>query len=73
VAPDKPNGSDRLMLWISAPTVTTTDEAAGPKIGIADTASTDEESDPRDDNNAVGALATEFKAQRWDPDKSEWK
>lgn len=73
VAPDKPNGSDRLMLWVSTPTVTTADETAGPKLSIADTASSDEESDPRDDNNAVGALAAEFKAQRWDPDASDWK
>ncbi|QDM18359.1 hypothetical protein FNL55_21790 [Tardiphaga sp. vice352] len=73
VSPDKPGTSDKLILWISAPSVATTDEASGAKLNLADTANTDEESDPRDDNGAVAALAAEFKAQRWDSDKSVWK
>jgi hypothetical protein len=73
VAADKPGGSDRLLLWISSPAMTTTDEGAGPKLNLADSASTDEEADQRDDNGSVDALAKEFKGQRWDADKAAWK
>jgi hypothetical protein len=73
VAPDKPGASDRLMLWIGNPVISTADEAAGPKLNLADQSSADEESDPKDDNGSVEALAREFKAQRWDADKSAWK
>jgi hypothetical protein len=73
VSPDKPGATDKLMLWISAPSVATTDEAAGAKLNLADTANLEEESDPRDDNGSVAAVAAEFKAQRWDSDKSVWK
>src|SRR6476469_5915320 len=73
VAPDKPGASDRLMLWIGTPVSSTADEAAGPKLNLADQSSGEEESDPKDDNGSVEALAKEFKAQRWDADKSAWK
>jgi hypothetical protein len=73
VAPDKPGGSDRLMLWIGNPVTTTTDESAGAKLNLADEASADEEDDQKDDNGSVDALAKEFKGQRWDADKSAWK
>ncbi len=29
VSPDKPGGSDRLMLWIGSPVISTADESAG--------------------------------------------
>jgi hypothetical protein len=73
VAADRPGGSDRLMLWIGAPSVATADESAGAKLSLADAGSADEEGDVRDDNGAVAALATAFKAQRWDSDNSSWK
>jgi len=73
VAADKPGGSDRLILWISAPSVTTADENPGPKLNLADEPSGDEEGDQKDDNGSVDALAKEFKGQRWDADKSAWK
>jgi hypothetical protein len=73
VAPDKPGGSDRLMLWIGNPAVTTTDESAGAKLNLTDESSGDEEGDQKDDNGSVDALAKEFKGQRWDADKSVWK
>jgi hypothetical protein len=73
VAPDKPGASDRLMLWIGNPVISTTDETAGPKLNLVEEASTDEEGDQKDDNGSVDALAKEFKAQRWDADKSAWK
>jgi hypothetical protein len=73
VAPDRPGGSDRLMLWTSNPDISTRDESAGPRLNLADEASSDEEADQPNDNGSVGALAKEFKAQRWDTDKSAWK
>lgn len=73
LAPDKPGASDRLMLWISSPVIATADEAAGPKLNLAGEPSGDEEGDQKDDNGSVDALAKEFKAQRWDADKSIWK
>jgi hypothetical protein len=73
VAADKPGGSDSLMLWISAPVTTTTDESAGAKLNLADESSGDEEPEQRDDSGAIGALAKELKGQRWDADNSVWK
>ena len=73
VAPDKPGASDRLLLWISNPVITTADETAGPKLNLTEESSGDEEADQKDDNGSVDALAKEFKAQRWDADKSVWK
>lgn len=73
VSPDKPGTTDKMILWISTPSVTTVDEASGSKLALAETPATDEESDPRDDNGAVAAVAAEFKAQRWDAEKTGWK
>jgi hypothetical protein len=73
VASDRPGGSDRLVLWISAPSVSTADESTGPKLNLADESGSDEEGETKDDNGSVDALAREFKGQRWDADKSAWK
>jgi len=73
VAPDRPGATDRLMLWISNPVVSTKDETAGPKLNLAEESSGDEEGDQKEDNGSVDALAKEFKGQRWDADKSAWK
>jgi hypothetical protein len=73
VAADKPGGSDRLMLWIGNPVISTADESGGAKLNLADDTSSDEEADQKDDNGSVDALAKEFKGQRWDSDKSAWK
>jgi hypothetical protein len=73
VAADKPGGSDRLMLWIGNPVISTADEAVGAKLNLADEASGDEEGDQQDDNGSVDALAKQFRGQRWDTDKSAWK
>jgi hypothetical protein len=73
VAPDKPGGSERLMLWIGNPVISTADEAAGPKLNLTEEAASDEEGEQKDDNGSVDALAKEFKGQRWDVDKSAWK
>jgi hypothetical protein len=74
VSPDKPGATDRLMLWISSPVITTADEGTGPKLNVSEEATGDEEGgEPKDDNGSVEALAKEFKGQRWDADKSVWK
>jgi hypothetical protein len=74
VSADKPGASDRLMLWVSSPVITTADESAGPKLNLSEESTGDEEGgEPRDDNGSVDALAKAFKAQRWDADKSVWK
>ena len=74
VSPDKPGATDRLMLWISSPVITTADEGSGAKLTLSEESSGDEEGgQPKDDNGSVEALAKEFKAQRWDADKSVWK
>jgi hypothetical protein len=73
VSPDKPGASDRLMLWISNPVISTADETAGPKLNLSEESSGDEEGEPTEDNGSVEALAREFKGQRWDLDKLTWK
>jgi hypothetical protein len=74
VSPDKPGASDRLMLWISSPVITTADEGTGPKLNVSEESTGDEEGgEPKDDNGSVEALAKEFKGQRWDADRSVWK
>jgi hypothetical protein len=74
VSPDKPGASDRLMLWISSPVITTSDEGTGPKLNLSEESTGDEEGgEPKDDNGSVEALAKEFRGQRWDADKSVWK
>jgi hypothetical protein len=73
VAPDKPGGTDRLMLWIGNPVTSTADESAGARLNLTDESSTDEEGEQKDDNGSFEALAKEFKGQRWDSDKSVWK
>jgi hypothetical protein len=73
VAPDRPGASDRLMLWVGDPAVSTADEGTGAKLNLAEEASGDDEGARKDDNGSVDALAKEFKGQRWDTDKSIWK
>jgi hypothetical protein len=73
VSPDRPGGSDRLMLWVSSPTITTADEGSGPKLNLVDESGNDEEADVKDDSGSVDALARELRGQRWDADKSAWK
>jgi len=74
VSPDRPGASDRLMLWISSPVITTADEGTGAKLNLSEESTGDEEGgEPKDDNGSLTALAKEFKAQRWDADKSAWK
>jgi len=73
VAPDKPGGSDKLMLWLGNPVTTTADEGAGAKLLLSDESSGDEEGDQKDDSGSIDALTKELQGQRWDADKSVWK
>jgi hypothetical protein len=73
VAPDRPGSTDRLMLWVGNPVISTTDETAGPQLNLADESGADEEGDQQDDNGSVDALTKEFKGERWDADNSAWK
>ena len=43
VSPDKPGPTDRLMLWIGSPAISTADETSGPKLNLAENSSLDEE------------------------------
>jgi hypothetical protein len=73
VAPDKPGASDRLMLWIGNPAISTADESATAKLSLAEETSGEEEGEQKADNGSIDALAKEFRGQRWDADKSGWK
>jgi len=74
VSPEKPGGGDKLVLWVSNPSVTTTDDNSGPKLSLADPSSGDDDENATDDDGGmVDALAKELKAQRWDSDNSGWR
>ena len=73
VSPDKPGSSDHLMLWISNPVTTTSDESTGAKLTLSDSSTGDEDSEEQDNSGSVEALTKELKGQRWDADKSVWK
>jgi len=74
VSSDKPGGSDRLLLWVGNPSITTSDESSGHKLNLADTSSgEDDENAADDDGGMVPALAKALKAQRWDSDNSAWR
>jgi hypothetical protein len=74
-AADKPGGSDKLLLWIGYPTITTTDESTGAKLKLSDASDSGsgEESVPVDVGDTVTAVAHELKAQRWDSENTSWK
>ena len=73
VSADKPGSSDRLLVWIGSPSVTTADESTGARLNVSDESSTEEEGEQPQDNGAIEALTRELKGQRWDADKSVWK
>jgi hypothetical protein len=73
VSPDKPGGSDRLIVWLAVPSSKTTDESPGTRLQFADNSGGEEESTFNDDDGMIKAIATELKGQRWDTDKASWK
>src|SRR5205085_7154563 len=74
VSPDKPGGSEHLLLWAGSPSIETVDENAGNKLNLVENSSgNDEESESLNDEQMLDALALQFRAQRWDSDRSVWK
>ena len=74
VSPEKPGSTDKLILWVSSPVTTTTDDSTGAKLNLTeDTGSDEEGGEPKDDNGSIDALVKEFKGQLWDADRSVWK
>ena len=75
VGPDKPGGSDRLIVWVGEPTSETVDESAGAHLTLFGSASggNDEDSTPLDNGETVDALAKALKGQTWDAETSVWK
>lgn len=74
VSADKPGASEHLLLWTGSPSIETVDESSGPKLNLVENASgNDEESLSLNDEQMLAALAKEFRAQRWDSDRSVWK
>jgi hypothetical protein len=73
VGPDKPGGSDKLLLWVGNPVTTTADEGSGARLIVSDESAGEDESDVKDETGSIEALIRELKGQRWDADKSIWK
>jgi hypothetical protein len=74
VSSDKPGNADHLLLWAGSPSIETVDENAGGKLNLVENASgNDEESLSLNDEQMLAALAQQFRAQRWDSDRSAWK
>lgn len=74
VGPEKPNASDKFVIWLGTASTTTTDETPGPHLTFSDNSSSDEgESSFTDDDGLVRAVAADLKGQQWDPDQSAWK
>ena len=48
--PDKPGGSDKVMLWIGNPVTITADESAGGKLILSNESAGEEEGDQKDDS-----------------------
>ncbi len=73
VGMEKPNASDRLIVWVGVPSTTTRDEAAGPHLQFTEAASSEDDSSFVEDDHLIKALAAELKGQRWSSDASAWK
>jgi hypothetical protein len=74
VAPDKPAGAHHLLLWLDRFSSVISDEAPGTQLRLADSQNLDEEGAAAlDDGSSLTALATAFKAERWDIEREAWK
>jgi hypothetical protein len=74
VATEKPAGGDRLVLWLSFPSISNADESSGAKLKIVDASdSNGEDSLPADEGDTLTAVARALKAQRWDSENATWK
>jgi hypothetical protein len=71
---EKPGAADNLLLWAGSPAIETVDESAGAKLNLVENSSgNDEESLSLNDEQMLAAIAKEFRAQRWDAEKSAWQ
>jgi len=74
IGPDKPNGTDHLVIWIGDPQVQTVDEGGGPRLDIGGGEhASDEDSAAIDIGGVLAALAKELNGQRFDPEQAVWK
>jgi hypothetical protein len=73
IAPDKPDGSDSLMLWLDKPVVSTADESPGAKLNLSDKLSEGEDDATTDNTDSIEALTKELQGQRWDAEKSKFE
>lgn len=74
VAAEKPTGGDRLVLWLSYPSISNADESSGAKLKVVDASdSNGEDSLATDEGDALTAVARALKAQRWDSENATWK
>lgn len=70
---DRPNATERLVLWIGVPNAKTRDDGPGSKFIIADPGAGDDGGGMRSDPGVMEMLASRFAGQRWDNDTSNWK
>lgn len=73
IGPEKPAGSDQLMVWISDPTIESIDESPQHMSIIGGSHAGDEDGATIDLESVLDALASDLDAQRWDPESSVWK
>lgn len=74
IGPDKPNGSDNLVIWVGDPQVQTVDEGSGARLDISGGDHTsDEEGAAIDIESILAALVKELNGQRFDPEQATWK
>jgi hypothetical protein len=75
VAGEKPGSTDKLVLWLGYPTLTTSDESSGGRLKIADATADNnaEDSTPADEGDSLATVARALKAQRWDADNNGWR
>jgi hypothetical protein len=71
--PEKPGATDALIVWFSAPTVTTLDEGPEPRLKFVDVDAGEDEGQGASNDELVSAVAKDLKGKQWDSDQSAWK
>lgn len=75
IGPEKPTGSDQLIVWLSDPSAETVDESPEPRrLSITGGShGSEEEGTAIDLEGVLDALAKDLGGQRWDAEGSAWK
>lgn len=75
IGPEKPAGGDRLIVWLSDPSIETVDESPEPqRLSITGGShASEEEGTAIDLESVLDALAKDLGGQRWDAEESAWK